>query len=125
MRSDIQGLLAIVVILLAGVVLAACSSGASNATSQSNGSGHAVVGSTIVIKNFAFTPDSLSVTPGATVTVENEDGVTHTLTSNSGAFSTGDLSAHATTHFKAPAKPGTYPYRCSVHQFMTGTLVVT
>jgi len=78
----------------------------------------------VTIKDFAFQPSTLRVRPGATVTVVNEDGVTHTLTSTTGAFTTGDIPAGRTVHFGAPATSGSYPYRCDIHQYMTGTLVV-
>ena len=55
----------------------------------------------------------------------NKDNVAHTVTSITGAFDTGDVQGGSSAHFTAPNKPGTYPYRCGIHQFMTGTLVVT
>lgn len=76
------------------------------------------------IKNFAFTPSTLTVSPGATVIVHNEDVATHTLTSTSGAFNTGDVSPGTSKTFVAPKTPGTYPYICEIHQFMHGTLIV-
>jgi plastocyanin len=81
----------------------------------------------IIIKNFMFAPASLTVAPGAVVTVHNEDSVTHTLTDKSdpGLFSTGDVGPGATKTFKAPDKPGSYPFLCTIHQYMTGTLVVS
>ena len=106
-------------------MLAACSSATTGATHPTASGSSRAASSTIVIKNFSFSPDSISVKPGVTITVENEDGVAHTLTSDSGAFSTGTLNGGSTTHFTAPTKPGSYPYRCTIHQFMTGTLVVT
>lgn len=79
----------------------------------------------IVIKNFAFAPTTLTVAPGAKVTVKNEDSATHTVTaSNKSDFDTGDIASGATKTFTAPAKPGTYTYICSIHQYMQGTLTV-
>lgn len=51
--------------------------------------------------------------------------LTETSWSRIGAFDTGDIAAGATVHFTAPSKPGTFPYRCNIHQFMTGTLTVS
>lgn len=81
---------------------------------------------TIVIKNFAFNPSSLTVAPGATVTVRNADPATHTVTASGASkpFDTGDIPAGKTVTFTAPTKPGTYPYICQIHQFMHGTLQV-
>jgi plastocyanin len=80
---------------------------------------------TITISAFAFAPASLRVTPGAQVTVVNRDDVAHTVTSVSGAFDTGDIAGGRSGRFTAPSRPGSYPYRCTIHQFMTGTLVVS
>jgi plastocyanin len=113
--------------LLAAVLLSAC--GGSSGTPAPAG-GHTTQGSskdTIVIQNFMFHPASLTVAPGTTVTVRNEDSVTHTLTDKSDPklFSTGDVPPHGTKTIKAPGKPGSYPYICMIHQYMTGTLKVS
>lgn len=110
------------VLFLTACALGAC--GASHST-LATGSSHSSSGSQIVIKNFAFKPDDLTVHPGQVVSVKNEDPVTHTLTSDSKAFDTGDIPGGTTAHFTAPEKAGTYEYRCSIHQYMTGTIVVS
>ena len=73
-----------------------------------------------------FTPDTLLVAPGTMVTVRNEDSVTHTLTdkADQNAFNTGPVSPNQTKTFKAPDKAGSYAFFCTIHQYMTGTLVV-
>jgi len=81
--------------------------------------------STIVIHNFAFSPGSIKVRPGQKVRVVNRDSVAHTVTSTSGKFNTGDVGPGKTVTFTAPAKAGRYPYRCNIHQYMTGVLVVS
>jgi plastocyanin len=123
-------------LLLPGLILAlaltACgSSSSASATSSTQPTGSSAsqkpaTTNTIVIKNFMFTPDSLTVAPGAIVTVRNEDSVTHTLTdkADQNAFNTGPVSPNQTKTFKAPDKAGSYPFLCTIHQFMTGTLVV-
>jgi plastocyanin len=118
--------------LTTALVLTGC--GGSSGSPAAAGS-HASAGSqagpgtadTIVIKNFMFSPAHLTVPPGATVHIHNEDSVTHTLTDKSdpGLFSTGDIKAGQTKAIKAPAKAGSYSYICMIHQFMTGTLVVS
>ncbi len=81
--------------------------------------------STIVIHNFAFSPGSIKVRPGQKVRVVNRDSVAHTVTSTTGKFNTGDVGPGQTVTFTAPAKAGRYPYRCNIHQYMTGMLVVS
>ena len=106
-----------------GTSTAAPSAAPGSARSSAAGSGTA---DTIVIKNFTFSPATLSVSPGTVVTVRNEDPVTHTLTDKADPklFSTGDIGSDQVTTFKAPATAGSYAYFCTIHQYMTGTLVV-
>jgi plastocyanin len=116
------------------LVLAACSSSSSSSASApssataTGSSASQKTGSTdtIVIKNFMFSPDSLTVSPGAVVTVKNEDSVTHTLTdkTDQNTFNTGPVAPNQTKTFKAPDKAGSYSFFCTIHQYMTGTLVV-
>ncbi len=102
---------------------AATASAAVSATSSANAAPSAKAA--IVIDNFDFSPVSLTVNPGQAVTVANHDSTTHTLTATTGnAFNTGDIAPGATATFTAPSEPGTYPYICTIHQFMHGTLIV-
>jgi plastocyanin len=109
----------VVVLLLGAVVsLAACSSSSASGGSASHSDA-------ISIQNFAFSPSSTTVAPGATVTVTNKDQVAHTLTATKGGFNTGDIPPGHSKTFTAPNTPGTYPYMCSIHQYMTGMLIVS
>src|SRR3954468_6892385 len=78
----------------------------------------------VVIENFTFSPDVLTVSVGTEVTWENRDDIPHTVTSEdttsfaSGFLDTGD---HFTYRF---ATPGTFPYFCSVPPMMTAKVVV-
>ncbi|RAJ38432.1 plastocyanin [Kitasatospora sp. SolWspMP-SS2h] len=100
------------------------STGGSSSTGNS-GSSRSTAATTVSIKDFKFSPGTLTVAPGATVTVTNQDSTTHTLTSaGQKAFDTGSIAPGATATFTAPDTPGPYPYLCTIHQFMTGTLTV-
>jgi plastocyanin len=77
----------------------------------------------IVITNFSFTGD-LTVSPGVTVTVRNDDTVMHTLTAVDGTFTTAIIQPGTSTTFVAPSAPGSYAITCQIHAFMSGTLVV-
>jgi plastocyanin len=88
------------------------------------GSAGATTANTLVISNFMFKPMTLKVAKGATVKVTNKDMVVHTVTSTNGSFKTGNIAHNQTKTFKAPKKAGTYHYFCSVHTFMTGTIIV-
>ena len=80
----------------------------------------------VTIKNFAFSPGSISISVGDTVTWTNQDSVSggHTATANDGSFNTGVLKqGQSASH--TFTKAGTFAYICAVHPFMKGTIVVT
>lgn len=76
----------------------------------------------ILIKGFKY-QGAETVSPGAEITVTNEDVEAHTITSDTGdAF---DINVQVgTVTFTAPTEPGTYPYHCNFHGNMKGTLTV-
>jgi plastocyanin len=78
---------------------------------------------TIDVKNFAFSPMNLTVTKGTKVTWKFEDSAQHTVKANDGSFSSPALSGGKTYSFTFD-KVGTYPYICSIHQYMTATITV-
>ncbi|MBT2545078.1 cupredoxin domain-containing protein [Streptomyces sp. ISL-44] len=85
-----------------------------------------IEGTEVRIKGFRFIPADVKVAAGATVTVINEDSAPHTLTATEAyAFDTGTIEGGASGSFTAPSKPGSYPFFCSVHPEMKGTLVVS
>ena len=68
---------------------------------------------------------AVQVKVGKTVTWVNKDTVTHTVTSDaSSLFDSGFMPTGATFQFTFTTA-GTYPYYCTVHPFMKGTIVVT
>lgn len=79
----------------------------------------------IEIKNFAFSPATLTVKPGVQIIVTNQDKVSHTLTADDGkSFDTGILSQGKSAVITAPAQAGSYSFHCAPHPYMKGTLVV-
>jgi plastocyanin len=114
------------------LALAGCSSSGGNASSppasQPAGTSQppSTSGPTITIKNFGYSGD-LSVKAGAKVNVVNEDSIAHTLTDkDTGKFDTGSIDGNGGTGtFTAPAKPGKYPFGCTFHPEMSGSLTVT
>ena len=84
---------------------------------QTPGAGTA--SSQVSIQNMSFSPSNIQVAAGTTVTWTNNDTVTHTVTSDTGAFDSGNLSPGQTyTHTFSTA--GTYTYHCSIHTSMHG-----
>jgi len=79
--------------------------------------------SLVVMKNFDFSPMTLTVPAGTTVTWKNLDGEPHTVTSLDGRFRSGGLDQNDTFKFKFD-KPGTYKYVCSIHPKMLAAIIV-
>jgi plastocyanin len=77
----------------------------------------------IVIKDFMFTPNSLTVKPGSTVTWVNKDDEPHSVVSDTGLFRSGAVDTNETFSYKFD-KPGTYHFTCAIHPRMVGTIVV-
>jgi plastocyanin len=78
---------------------------------------------TVTIQNFAFSPASLTVPVGGTVTWKNLDGEPHTVRSADETVRSGALDQNESFTFKFD-KAGTYKYGCSIHPQMAGTIVV-
>jgi plastocyanin len=76
------------------------------------------------IDNFTFNPQALRVAAGTTVTWTNGDDSPHTVVAVNGAFKSKVLDTDDRFSFTF-AKPGEYPYFCSLHPHMTGKVVVT
>jgi amicyanin len=89
-------------------------------------SGPAVATHSVDIKEFAFGPQSITVKVGTTVTWTNDDQDPHTVTSQNsdGPLKSSTLSNGDTYRFTF-TKAGTFDYLCTIHPFMTGTVVVT
>jgi plastocyanin len=119
----------LVVLAATALVFAGCGGG-SNPSASANSSGsssQAASGgssSAVKISDFKFSPASVTVKQGTRVTVTNEDSTAHTATADDGSsFDTGTLD-HGASKTISVSKPGSYPYHCSIHSFMHGTLVV-
>ena len=79
----------------------------------------------VSIQNFAFTPATVTVTKGDVVVFTNNDQVSHTVTSDTGAFTGGTVAPTAEfTVATAGLAAGTYPFHCSIHTTMRGTIIV-
>jgi plastocyanin len=89
----------------------------------STGSGAASGGSSVDIKNFMFTPMSLTVPVGTTVTWTFDDSTQHTVTADDNSFASSAL-ANGQTFTNTLGTAGTVAYHCSIHSFMTGTIIV-
>jgi plastocyanin len=77
----------------------------------------------IQIDNFHYSPPTLVVTPGTTVTWTNDDDSPHSVREKDGKFKSAalDTDDKFSQTFTAP---GEYEYFCSIHPYMTGEIVV-
>ena len=114
------------VLLSAAILLYSCSKGynsSPNTYSPPSPGGGAT--STVTIQNMAFTPDTLTVKAGTTVTWYNMDEVPHTVVDLNGRFSSPSI-APGYSYAYPFTVVGTYTYHCTIHPEMkTGVIIVT
>jgi amicyanin len=99
---------------------------ASGSAATSSAGATAAATKTVAIKNYAFSPASLTIQVGDTVTWTNEDTAPHTVTVTSGpvTFNSGNLAKGQSFSYTFTVA-GTYSYYCAVHPDMVGQVVVT
>ncbi len=74
----------------------------------------------VEIKGMKFSPATLSVAAGDTITFTNADAAPHTATANDGSFDTGRLNKGQSAIVTVAA--GTHDYKCLVHPSMKGSV---
>lgn len=118
------------------VAVAACGSESSYTTSEGD-SGTATAtaspetpsttaeasGPTIVMADMSF-GDPITVAPGATITIKNDDSAEHSVTSQTEGIFDVHVDAGEQGTLTAPTRPGEYPFYCVYHPSMKGTLIV-
>jgi plastocyanin len=102
------------------------SCGKSSGSNNSNTNTGGTTTNTVVIKNFAFSPASLTVTKGTKVTWVNNDGPAHTVTAtdNGNTFNSGTIAPGGGTYSFTFTTVGDFNYKCSIHPQMLGTVHV-
>jgi plastocyanin len=106
-------------VLAVGALLAACGGGGYGDPATAKPAAAKLVEMT----NSTFTPQSVEVKVGETVSFVDGDEIAHTATAE-GTFDSGTLRAGKTFTFKA-TKAGTISYVCLFHPGMTGTINVS
>jgi plastocyanin len=115
-------------VITASLVWVACSAGSRHSIAnadagESSGSANSRV-KTVLIKQFKFQPDTLTVHVGDSVEWKNDDIVPHTATSlDEKTFDSGRIARSASWRFTV-TKNGMYDYQCTFHPNMKGKLVV-
>jgi plastocyanin len=100
---------AVVGAVLAGGVLFARAEGTPNA---------------VTIDNFSFTPATVTVKAGTTVTWTNKDDIPHGIGATNNAFPKSKALDTDDSYSFTFTTPGTYQYFCYLHPKMVGSIVV-
>ncbi|CAM2155053.1 EfeO-type cupredoxin-like domain-containing protein [Pararobbsia alpina] len=77
----------------------------------------------ITIKDFMFSPMSVTIKAGSTLTWKNLDDEPHTVVSDAGLFRSAALDQNETFEYKF-TKPGVYRIFCGIHPNMRETITV-
>ena len=76
----------------------------------------------VSMSNLAFVPPTVTVVAGSTVRWTNQDAVAHNVTGSS--FNSSNLQQNGQFSFTFNTA-GSFPYQCTLHNGMTGTVTVT
>src|SRR5687767_13551567 len=76
---------------------------------------------TVVISDFKFTPGTISITAGDSVTWRNDGPTPHSATASDGSFDTGIMRKGASGSHTFDSA-GTFAYICTPHPNMKGTV---
>ena len=124
-------IVAIVLVVAGGAILLTRKHSPTDNTSNmsnmgSNSNSTAVTTDKVSISNFSFSPSSITIKKGTTVTWSNHDGVAHTIVETDGksgpnSQNVGSGEAYSFTYNTV----GMFAYHCSIHPEMTGTVTVT
>jgi plastocyanin len=97
--------------------------GTTTATTGAGAAPAAAGAAAITIDNFSY-GEPLTVSPGATVSVTNNDSAPHSVTSQTAGQFDVNVKGNGEATFTAPTQPGTYAFYCTYHPSMKGTLIV-
>ena len=136
-RRGVVVSIVVIPLLLLAVACSSSKKGTTGTTTAGSG-GTTVVGTTgtttagsggptVVAKDLAYSPSTLTVKAGDTVTFTNSDNTTHTFTADDKSFDSGrvDPGKGFTAVVPASATAGTkIAFHCEIHSSMKGTLTV-
>jgi plastocyanin len=78
----------------------------------------------VAARDSFFTPDTITIAVGFPIRWTNEGHLYHTVVSDSALWTSDVISPTYWFEVKFDSA-GTFPYHCSVHSGMTGTVIVT
>jgi plastocyanin len=114
-------------LLLGGLLLAAAGCGSDTSSPSTpgatTGTPVSIVNGASVLTTTAFSPSTTTVTVGGSVTWTNNDNTTHTSTASNGAWDSGGI-APGGRFTRTFTTAGSFPYHCTIHPGMVGTITV-
>jgi len=136
--KKMSAIIIVVILVIAGVLLltghkstktsstTSSDMGTMNTTPDKSSSTAPTATNSVVISNFSFSPASITIKKGTTVTWTNKDSTAHTVTENDGKdgpkSTTLDPGQNYSFTFNTA---GSFAYICSIHPNMTGNVTVT
>ncbi len=107
------------------VAAAGCGSSSNSPTNPSptNGTPVSIVSGSSNLTTNAYAPNPVNIAVGGTVTWTNNDNTPHTSTGNSGAWDSGSIAPGA-SFSRTFTSAGSFPYHCTIHPGMVGTVNV-
>ena len=130
MQSQFSNRALVSLVAAFGLVMIAMTSGAAaGATSQAAAKPAAAKGATkaathkVTIEGTRFDAADLTVNAGDSIVWENKDPYPHTATSKTGGFDSKDIASEKSWKYVAKKK-GDFPYVCTIHPSMKGTIHV-
>ena len=119
------------VVVFAGLLLAACGGGGSKSTQSTPstvpGAGSSAGPIVEIVSSgtsWKFVADSITVTAGGAATWINKSDVAHNVVFTDASVKSSDLFEKGKSFSTTFPRAGAYPYICSVHPDMKGTVVV-
>ena len=127
MKKIIIGIVVITILIVVGYFLLGNSK--SNDTSQlplnnQQNTENSVAANNVGIASFKFSPSSITIKVGESVSWTNQDSASHTIVSDSGSEIQSSSLVQGASYFHTFNAAGTYNYHCGIHPSMKGVVVV-
>ena len=116
-------LIGLSVFLMSAIACGSSSSTSPSPTPTPGGSSVTIPAGASNLGNQAYSPDSVNVSVGGTVTWMNNDSTAHTSTSDASGWDSGVVAPGASFSRTFPTA-GTFSYHCTLHTGMVGKVVV-
>jgi plastocyanin len=113
----------LILLSVALVSLPACGKDSSPTSSSGDGVTVSIVSGSSTLTTNAYSPNPVSVQRGGTVTWVNNDATSHTSTSDATGWNSGTMAPGGRFSMTFPTA-GSFPYHCTLHPGMVGTVNV-